>query len=99
MFLLASGRASHAELLLVYAPVPAHGTPLAVADIVRMVLELASAAMRQMIARIAVNEAVSGDGRSAGVRALLSLQSQNAQKSPMGRDGRCFNGAGVHHGT
>jgi len=44
---------SRAELLMVYAAVLAHGTSLTAADIARMVPELASAAIRQMMDRIA----------------------------------------------
>jgi TnpA family transposase len=44
---------SRAELLMVYAAVLAHGTSLTAADIARMVPELASAAIRQMMNRIA----------------------------------------------
>ena len=44
---------SRAELLMVYAAVLAHGTSLTAADIARMVPELASAAIRQMMHRIA----------------------------------------------
>ena len=44
---------SCAELLMVYAAVLAHGTSLTAADIARMVPELASAAIQQMMNRIA----------------------------------------------
>ena len=44
---------SRAELLMVYAAVLAHGTLLTAADIARMVPERASAAIRQMMNRIA----------------------------------------------
>ena len=54
-WLLLGGREprSRVELLMVYAAVLAHGTSLTAADIARMVPELASATIRQMMNRIA----------------------------------------------
>lgn len=51
--LLGRDSGSRAELLMVYAAVLSYGTSLTVADIARMVPELASAAIRQMMNRIA----------------------------------------------
>ncbi|MEX3968439.1 hypothetical protein AB4Y42_40875 [Paraburkholderia sp. EG286B] len=56
------------EPLLVHAAVSARGTPLAVADIARTVLDAASVTLNAMIAYTAVKDAVASCGRSVRVR-------------------------------